>query len=319
MRRNLLYALFQPDCIIRGIMKIIGAIAVLLLAAQARCGEIAITFDDIPTGDSVLMSGVERTNKIAKALKDTAVPDALFFVKTDGITPKNKGRLQMYISYGYHIANHSHSHLSASKIPVHDYLQDVYLAHLKLKSFDNFLPFHRFPYLHYGKDTASIEAIQQSLSELNYQNGYVTVDNFDWYMNALLVKAKEEGKTIDYARFGEVYVSVIWQAIEFYDNIAKSSLGSSPKHVLLLHENDAAAMYLPKLIQHIRDNGWAIISPQEAYQDPIANTFPSGTFHKQGRVAALAHNQGQEVEKLRHPAENQAYLDALFVREKVFH
>lgn len=299
-------------------MQFIFLTSLLLVAASATSGEIAFTFDDIPTGDSVMMTGGERTDKIAKALKDAAVPDALFFVKTNSITAKNKSRLQHYISHGYHLANHSHSHESASKMSTQFTIQDIGLAQKDLQAFDNVLPYYRFPYLHYGKDRQSIDEIQTTLTELNYQNGYVTVDNYEWYMNSLLLQAKEAGKEIDYDKFGEVYVWVIWQAIAFYDNIAKTSLGRSPKHVLLLHENDTSALYLPKLIQHIRDQGWSIISPQEAYQDPIAKAFPKTKFLNQGRVAALAHDHGIEIKNLIHPTESQEYLDRLFEKENVF-
>lgn len=299
-------------------MRFICITLLLLLSKSVTSAEIALTFDDAPTGDSIIMTGAARTNKIAKALRDASVPDALFFVKTDAISAKSKTRLHQYVGDGYHLANHSHSHISANKISVNEYLQDVYSAHLRLKPFDNVLPFHRFPYLHYGGSRGSIDDIQVLLAELNYKNGYVTVDNYDWYMNAILLKATKEGKTIDYEKFGEVYVNVIWQAIEFYDNIAKRSLGRSPKHVLLLHENDTSAIYLSRLIEHIKAKGWTIISPQEAYQDPIADVFPKGIFHKQGRVAALAHEAGVAIKKLRHPAENEQYLDVLFEKEDVF-
>lgn len=284
-------------------------------ALQTSAREIALTFDDAPLADTALMTGAERTDKLIKVLKDAKVPDALLFVTTKNITEQNKSRLTQYTQAGFHLANHSHSHSSAAKLGVNDYLSDAYKAHLILKDFDNRLPYHRFPYLHYGADAAAIEKLQAGLGELGYKDGYVTVDNFDWAINGILVKAAEEKKIIDYAKASALYVDTLEQAIEFYDAIAQKTLKRSPKHVLLLHENDAAALFLPDLIARLRSKGWKIISPQDAYKDPIAK---QKAFHKQGRVAGIAANKGVPEADLRHASENMEYLDALFKARKVF-
>jgi len=299
-------------------MRLYFLIFLLYVASDVTCGEIAFTFDDAPTADSSVMSGVERTELIIKALKNNEIPDALFFVITGNIDVKGKERLARYVKSGFHLGNHSHKHGSANKMAVSEFMTDVYRAHLTLKSYENTLPYFRFPYLHYGSTQESVKSIQNLLSELGYSNGYVTIDNFDWYINSALVKAKESGKVIDYEALGDLYVSIIWQGIEFYDGIAKRVLGRSPKHVLLLHENDTSALFLPRLVKHIRDKGWSIISPQQAYEDPIAGQFPNVLFHKQGRVATLAHAKGVAIKDLRHLSENQEYLDVLLKNSMVF-
>ena len=70
--------------------------------------------------------------------------------------------------------------------------------------------------------------------------------------------------------------------------MAKEVLGRSPKHVLLLHENDLAALFIKDLIKHIRESGGKIISPAEAYKDPIADFIPNVLMNNQGRIAAIA-------------------------------
>ncbi len=261
------------------------------------------------------MTGAERTDKLIKVLQEAKVPDALFFVTTNNITEQNKNRLKQYTLAGFHLANHSHSHTSANKLGANEYLGDAYKAHLILKDFGNRLPYHRFPYLHYGADITATERLQDGLSELGYKDGYVTVDNFDWAINSILVKAAEQKKTIDYAKASGLYVDTLEQSIEFYDAIAQRTLHRSPRHVLLLHENDAAALFLPDLVARLRSKGWKIISPQDAYKDSIAK---HKAFHKQGRVAAIAANKGIPETDLRHASENMEYLEALFNERKVF-
>lgn len=299
-------------------MKTILIVCLMAMPLNLMAGQIAFTFDDAPTGDSAVMSGQQRTTKLIKAIQSAAIPDALFFVKANAIDAAGDKRLKQYIAAGLHLANHTYQHNSANKIPVNQFLLDAYQAHLALKSYNNVLPYFRFPYLHYGKDTADIRALQAGLAELGYSNGYVTVDNFDWSMNALLNTAKAQGKIIDYEKLGQLYVAIIWEAITFYDAIAVKTLGRSPKHVLLLHENDTSALFVAQLAQHIRQQGWEIITPQQAYSDPIAQVLPETTFHKQGRIAAMAKVKGIDEKALRHPAENQAYLEKLFKEQHIF-
>ena len=98
--------------------------------------------------------------------------------------------------------------------------------------------------------------------------------------------------------------------ITFYDEIAQKALGRSPKHVLLLHENDLAAFFLIDLIQHIRDQNWTIISSLDPFSDPISQIEPDTLFNGQGRVAALAHALGMEKRDLVHETGDEVYLDA---------
>ncbi len=274
--------------------------------------EIALTFDDAPTPDSALMTGAERTDKLIAALMSVQVEDVMFFIKADYINDGTKKRLLKYADAGFHFGNHSYSHRSAEKIPNDEYLADVYRAHLLIKDLPNFLPYHRFPYLHPGKDQNAIHYLQQELTQLGYRDGYVTVDNFDWYISALLTKAVEEKKAVDFDRARDFYVQTLIQSIEFYDALAQKALKRSPRHVLLLHENDAAALFVDDLVIALRKKGWKIISPQKAYQDKIAKLYPETRFQKQGRIAAIAESRGVPEIELRHESENESYLAEAF-------
>lgn len=298
---------------------ILLALSVALGSTYSFAGEIALTFDDAPLPSSPMMSGKEKTTKIIKNLKAGGVTDALFFVTTQHINEDSSKRLLQYTDAGFHLANHSHMHKSANKTAVNEYLSDFYLSHLLTKKFDNLLKYHRFPYLHYGKDYQTRKEIQDGISELGYTVGYVTIDNFDWYINSKLLKAFEENTDINYENLSKLYVDLLWQSIEFYDAIAKRTLGRSPKHILLLHENELAALFLEDLIKHIQSKGWTIISPQNAYTDPIAidNNFKHD-FSKQGRVASIAHKRGVDIKELRHPSENMDYIDKKFIEYRVY-
>lgn len=293
-------------------LKCFASLLIALTAQFALAGEIALTFDDAPTPGSDVMDGKTRTANLLRQLHEAEVKEVLFFVSTKHVDATSEERLRAYTKAGHLLGNHSHDHQSANETTVNDVLLDAYKAHLILKQFDNVLPLYRFPYLHYGEDRESREQIAAGLDELGYSIGYVTVDNFDWYIDSLYRESVKAGKKIDKAKLGQLYVETIWNTIEFYDEIAKKSLGRSPKHVLLLHENDVAATYVGDLVRHIRSKGWKIISPKEAFSDPISQHKGDLSFTKQGRVAALAHQSGVATEALRHPSENVEYLNKLF-------
>jgi peptidoglycan/xylan/chitin deacetylase (PgdA/CDA1 family) len=298
---------------------LLNFVVILLSISVSSAQEIAITIDDAPRKDTNLFSGTERTQILIENLKKAKVPDVLIFVVTKQINENTISRIKAYEKAGFHLANHSHNHFSANYEDLDNYLEDITVAHKILERFDNFIPFYRYPYLHHGKNRKTRDSIKAHLKNLGYRIGYVTVDNYEWYMDSLLQKALSEGKEVDYEKLKKVYVNSLWETITFYDTIARKTLGRSPKHILLVHENDITALYIGELTEYIRSQGWKIITPQEAYADPIASIVPDVLYNNQGRVAAIARSQGWERKRLSHESEkSEAYLKALFERQKVF-
>ena len=107
----------------------------LICISFAKAGSIALSFDDAPMRKSAFMDGPEITQKIIQGLKDNGVDSAMFFVTSNAIDQEGKQRLLEYANAGFTLANHSHSHPSAHKVSVIDYLMDVYQSHLILKNF----------------------------------------------------------------------------------------------------------------------------------------------------------------------------------------
>jgi hypothetical protein len=153
---------------------------------------------------------------------------------------------------------------------------------------------------------------------MHLTNGYVTVDNYDWYLNHLLVQAVARKMEPDMEALRQIYLDHVYNSISFYDQIARTHIGRSPKHVLLLHENDLTALFLGDLITLLKQRGWKIISPREAYADEISRQTPDVLFNGQGRVAAIAREKGIPARELVQEAEDEVYLDKLVLENKVF-
>ena len=119
-------------------------------------------------------------------------------------------------------------------------------------------------------------------------NGYVTVDNYDYFVDDLVQKALEQKKKVNLDKACQMLVDVMLDGIRYYDGVAKKYIGNV-RHVLLMHENDIEAYCLDKFIVGLQDNGWSIVSPERAFADPLMSVEPDTTYLGQGRVAAIAH------------------------------
>lgn len=291
---------------------------ILLTSSFISAQEIALTFDDAPRGDGGLYTGLKRSEILLKKLKQYNVPQVAFFANSGKLDAVGELRLKMYGQAGHIIANHSHTHAHIQDIGVQNFIDDIKEAHQALKEFPGFRRWFRFPFLDEGRDENTRDQLRSALDDMGYINGYVTVDNYDYYLEFLYQQALKENKKINYHLLQELYIEHLWESIQFYQKIALKTLGRSPKHVLLLHENDLAALFLDDLISFLRGEGWLIISPEEAYKDPIAQHIPKVLMNGQGRVAAIAKENGMAGKDLVQKSEDEQYLKDYFNKKKVF-
>lgn len=298
--------------------KILSLIASLFLTIHfVFAQEIAITFDDAPLGDGQYYTGTQRTYVLIEKLKKSNAPQAVFFTTTSHIRDEvaNK-RLEAYVQAGHLLANHSHSHQRIDRIGTAQYIEDIRKADHILRSMPGFKPWYRYPFLDEGKTIAARDSIRQALTEMGYTNGYVTIDNYDWYINSLLQQALKDKKKVNFKALRQLYLDHIWNSIQFYNNMALQNLGRSPKHVLLLHENDLAALFIGDLINYLHAKGWKIISLTEAYMDPISTHIPDVLLNGQGRIAAIAKEKGYKGPFVQ-ISEDEEFLNKRFIDLKI--
>ena len=302
----------------------------LLIAAISGCAEsppaidnvggrqIALTFDDATKGTGPFFTGAERTPKLIAALEAAGVDEAMFFVTTRNVERQGdsgRARIEAYAEAGHTLGNHSHSHQWLSRTDTDAYIADLDTAISQLANYERLQAFYRFPFLDEGRAVEKRDRLRQALSDRGLKNGYVTVDTYDWYLDALAKEANEAGTEFDLEKLGALYVDVIVSSTEFYDALAQRTLGRSPRHVLLLHENDMAAMFIGDLVAELRNRGFEIIPATAAFNDPIADREPDTVFLGQGRIAALAHEAGAEPRSLVSPTEDEGYLKKRFDAE----
>ena len=301
-------------------LKLLACLAgVTLWAAVALSAEprrIALTFDDAPRPDTAYLDGATRATKLLAALAAADVAEAVFFCNSKRMDASGTARLRAYADAGHLIANHSHSHADLHRVGVDDFLREVRIADEALHELPTYRRWFRFPYLHEGRTLEERDSVRAWLKRERYLSAYVTVDNYDWHMDALFQAAIRAGKKVDFDRLREAYVELLTESIEFYDRIAREQLQRSPAHVLLLHENDLAALYSDDLVYRLRSRGWQIVSATEAYADPIAQAEPDTLVLGQGRVIALAVASGYDGPS--RVWEDEAKIEAEFRRRQVW-
>ena len=279
------------------------ALLFLLLAPLAACAtpeaapaepkRIALTFDDIPRGPGAFLSQEERTERLIAALRKARVRQAAFFVNPSFLANRERAggeqRIARYVRAGHVLANHSFSHPHLRGVSAEDYLADIDRAEEWLKGRDGRRPWFRFPFLYEGgTDKAKRDAVRAGLAARRLQNGYATVDASDWHLEQLTIEARSAGRPMDAAALRDLYVESHVEAAEFYDALARKTLGRSPAHVLLLHETDIAALYIGDLVAALRRHGWEIVTSDEAYRDPIHTAQPDVPSANGTLIEALA-------------------------------
>lgn len=294
-------------------------ILTFILSSQSLFAkEIAFTFDDAPRAATQRFSGPERAKNLLLQLKRGGITQTIFFANSNKLNPEGAKRLQTYALAGHKIANHTHSHPNFNETEVATYLADIKTADLQLQKFHNFARYFRFPYLREGNSIEKRDATRQTLKALGYTNAYITVNDYDWEMDRLLQEAIKQKRKVHYDRLEKVYLEILLACVEFYDAMALQVLGRSPKHIILLHENDINALFVGKLARELQKRSWKIITPEEAYLDPIAQNLTANVYpFNPGRIGEIAKDQGYPG-KLWHDSCDEDYLAAKFAAAAVF-
>lgn len=279
---------------------------------QTAPKRIAISFDDAPTPSSGYFSGEERTSLLLESLAKAGIEQTAFFAVSQHITPEGHQRLLAYSKAGHIIANHTHSHPNLNSTSLSHFIADIEQADSVLQHYPTFRKWFRFPYLREGDTLNKRDGVRQYLADNDYINAYITLNNYDWYLDELFQQAIQAGESIDLTAMRNFYVETLLESIQYYDELALQYLNRSPDHVLLLHENDLAALFISDLIAGLQLQGWEIITIEQAYQDPLLSYQTSRllTFNP-GRIGEIAADHGQR-KGLWHTTLNEAYLKKRF-------
>lgn len=283
---------------------------------------IALSFDDVPRQRGPFFTPDERARRLIRQLRAVRAPQAAFFVVPGQLEDDDgaggERRIAAYVRAGNVIANHTFSHPHLSEMDAAAYLVDIDAAERWLHGRRGYRPWVRFPFLDEGgPDKAKRDALRAGLAARGLRNGYVTAESSDWNIEALTAAAVKAGKPIDRAALRDLYVTWHVEAADFADGLMQKTIGRQPIHVMLLHETDLAALYIGDLIKALRQDGWTVVSADEAYADSLGQLVPDAPSAIGTLTEALAWEKGLPAP--RWYRNNNTVLAANAFAERVLH
>lgn len=222
---------------------------------------------------------------------------------------KGKYILSSWNNAGHLIANHTFSHpnFNSKTTSLESFEAELVKNDSIIRRYSNYYKYFRFPYLKEGDTKEKIEGFRAFMAKMGYKNGHVTVDASDWYIDSRLKERLKKDPKADISGYREYYKKHLLNRAQFYDSLAYQLTNRHISHVILLHHNLAAALFLDDLIQYFKDNGWNVINADVAYTDKIytevTKTIPAG----ESLIWALAKQSGKFEKVLRYPAEDGIY------------
>lgn len=256
---------------------------------------IALTFDDVPRGPGAFYTPDRRATLLISALREAGVEQAAFFANPGRIGPANRGaeRLAAYVAAGHVVGDHSFSHHDLRAMSAPAFLADIDRSEAFLKGRPGYRPWFRFPGLDQGgRDAVKRRAVIDGLTARGLQIAWVSVDGSDWNIEGQTLLAKKAGVPIDDGALRDLYVETMVKSADFSDALMRKTIGRSPPHVLLLHETDIAARYLPALVAALRKDGWDIVTADAAFADPVYHDTSDFVSANGTLPEALAYRKG---------------------------
>ncbi|MEL6875112.1 MAG: polysaccharide deacetylase family protein [Pseudomonadota bacterium] len=252
---------------------------------------IAFSFDDVPRDPGAFLRDGERPGLLLEALRHGGIEQAAFFVNPGRITDSDDDAetVLRYAAAGHVLANHTAHHSKLSAVSAQKFLTDIDEAQVWLDGKPNLRSWFRFPFLDEGGTSkAKRDAVRTGLEKRGLINAYVTVDASDWYLEDLALAAAKQGKIMDWNALRDLFVESYVQSANFSDDLARRTLGRAPVQMILLHETDLAAMFVDDLAIALKQDGWTIVTADEAYADPMVSMIPDVEMADGTRTQMLA-------------------------------
>jgi len=294
---------------VRSRMWAIALLASWLFAPPAWAQSVAFSLDD--GLDPRVQPEAARWNaQMLDALRSKQVQAMLFPAAGRVDTPEGLALVRAWGEAGHLIANHTYRHwnLNSTNVDAEDFVTDILRAEALLRDMPGWTAMFRFPYLKEGRDAIERDAVRAWLKANGYRPAPPSIDTSDWYYNQRYLASREHCLECDRSALKSAYIDHLLDRARFYDELARKTIGRSPRHVLLLHTNAINAEWLGDVVDAFRAAGWKVIPPLHAYHDPMYAMAPDNVPAGESIVWGLAKERG--MPGLRYPAEDGRYEEA---------
>lgn len=279
------------------------AAACLLLATPSlHAQSVAFTFDDGPTlSETPRLSPQARNSAMLAALAKHKVEAALFVTCGNGADrPEGLALARAWGQAGHAVANHTTTHpdLNNAKTGLAQYQQEVRDCDRIVAPLPGYQKWFRYTYLREGNTPEKRDGMKAFLREQGYRNAYVTLDTSDWRLNDKLAEVLAKNPQADVEPIRQAYLSHIRQRALAYRALSQRLQGRDIAQVLLLHHNLINALWLDDVIRQFRDMGWTIVSPGEAFADPVYALDPQRNAPGQSLLISMGRSLGMTTQDI---------------------
>lgn len=274
--------------------RLFAAAALAACAGVAQAQSVAITIDDGPNaGNTPRMSAQERNQAMLDALAKHRVQAALFVTAGYGAnTPQGLPLLQAWSKAGHAIGNHTVTHPDLEKVPLAEYQRQVMECDRLISTQPGYQKWLRFTYLREGNTPEKIHGMRKFLRDHGYRNAQVSLDTSDWRLNGKLEEVLKNDPNADTSAIRTAYLAHIKQRALAYRELSQQLQGRDISQVLLLHHNLLNAMWLDDVLTQFKEMGWKIITPAEAFADPVYKLEPVRKAAGQSLLLSLGRTLG---------------------------
>jgi peptidoglycan/xylan/chitin deacetylase (PgdA/CDA1 family) len=241
---------------------------------------VAVTFDDLPAHGPTLpgQSYLDIHQKLLDTLAAHHVPQVYGFINGARLETQPDGRrvLELWRDAGFPLGNHTWAHEDIGKVGVAAAIRDIdrndqLLAELMGDSAEARAQrrVFRYPFLHQGRDMATLDGVRAHLRNQGYRIAEVTIDFGDWAYNGAFVRCTAAGAepAIEALRWNYEHRGL--EYLEWAEAAARVIWGRPIRHILLLHSGSFDAVMLDRLLTSYEQRGVRWISLDDALADPI--------------------------------------------------
>ncbi|MEX0360987.1 MAG: polysaccharide deacetylase family protein, partial [Allomuricauda sp.] len=185
---------------------------------------VSFTFDDGITADLAGYPFKEWNQMLLSHLEKENLKATFFVTGQNKLDEKGQFLLKSWNDKGHQMANHTFSHpnFNAEINTAQIFTDQLLRTDSIISKLENGVKLFRFPYLKEGQNPAKVDSIRNILAQNAYQNGYVTIDASDWYVNSRLIKKiKANGiSNTPLDTFRDFYVRHILERAAYYEKLS---------------------------------------------------------------------------------------------------
>lgn len=271
-------------------------------AAEPRVKlKVALTFDDLPLNGTLPLGAKQSdfARDTIRVLKKHRIPPSYGFINANKLerNPDGALALQIWVDGGHPLANHTYTHLDLTKNSVEDFQREILRNEPALELLMAPGPkkvgarhdwrWFRYPYLHEGDTLEKRRAVRAFLATNGYRIAQTTLDFGDYYWNSAYARCwmRKDEASIQWLK--ESYRTAAREFTRFEVQNSRAVFGRDIHHVMLLHLGSFSSHILPDLFKILDEEGFEIVTLEEAQKDPAYDYDPDVAHARGGTLVEL--------------------------------